>query len=93
MNTGKFLVGLLTGITAGATLGILFAPNKGSDTRKKISKKGNQYVGKMEDKFNSFVKKFNNKMDEFKKETEKVNISGKAKGKEKMSNATGVSGH
>jgi len=39
MSTGKVLLGVLAGIAVGATLGILFAPDKGSTTRKKFPKK------------------------------------------------------
>lgn len=35
-NSGKILLAMLGGLVAGVTLGILFAPNKGSDTRKKV---------------------------------------------------------
>ena len=31
----KFITGLLLGAAAGVLLGILFAPNKGSETRKR----------------------------------------------------------
>ncbi|GAA4106831.1 YtxH domain-containing protein [Aquimarina addita] len=36
-NSGTTFLGILAGTAIGATLGILFAPDKGSSTRKKIS--------------------------------------------------------
>lgn len=36
-NTSKGAVLLLAGIAAGVTLGLLFAPNKGKDSRDKLS--------------------------------------------------------
>lgn len=33
---GKFIVGLLTGVTVGAAIGLLLAPEKGSETIKKL---------------------------------------------------------
>lgn len=38
MKNGKLLAGVLAGLGTGALLGILFAPGKGSSTRRKISK-------------------------------------------------------
>jgi gas vesicle protein len=37
-NTGQTLIALLTGAAIGAGIGILYAPDKGSKTRSKISK-------------------------------------------------------
>ena len=41
MKTGKVLLGLLAGIATGALMGILFAPEKGEVTRKRIFGKCN----------------------------------------------------
>jgi gas vesicle protein len=40
MSPGKILVGTMIAVGTGAILGVLFAPDKGSVTRRKISKKG-----------------------------------------------------
>jgi len=39
MNTGKVLLGLIAGFAAGASLGIILAPAKGSETRKIFNRK------------------------------------------------------
>lgn len=63
MSNGKFLAGILMGVAAGAVLGILFAPEKGEDTRKKIkkrtSKMGDDLKAKFDEMADSFKKKFN----------------------------------
>jgi len=44
MSSGKVLLGVLAGVAAGALLGVLFAPDKGTVTRKAISKKAEDYA-------------------------------------------------
>ena len=39
MNSGKVILGALAGIAAGALIGVLVAPDKGSESRNKIVKK------------------------------------------------------
>ena len=68
MKSGKVLLGLLAGVAIGATLGILFAPDKGSATRKKISRKSDAYADELEKKFNEFIDSITEKYEEVKKE-------------------------
>jgi len=68
MDKGKIVLGTLAGIATGAILGILFAPDKGSDTRKKIYKQGEEYSDAMMEKFNSFLKSIAQKFDMVKEE-------------------------
>jgi gas vesicle protein len=63
MNSGKILLGVLAGVAAGALLGVLFAPDKGSETRKKISKKGEDYADSLREKFNEFLDTVSEKID------------------------------
>ena len=72
MNTsGKILAAVAAGIAAGAVLGILFAPDKGTETRRKISEQGHKFAEGVKTKFNKGKEKFNdlkegckNKMEE-----------------------------
>ena len=50
MKTSKVVLGVLGGVAVGAIAGILFAPDKGTETRKKIMKKGNDLKKDLKDK-------------------------------------------
>jgi len=49
MSKGKLITGVIVGAAAGAVLGILMAPDKGSETRKKIAQKGNDLKGSVKE--------------------------------------------
>ncbi|HRP31770.1 MAG TPA: YtxH domain-containing protein [Agriterribacter sp.] len=51
----KVVLGLLAGAAIGAIAGILFAPDKGSETRKKISKNTAEMGDQLKHSFNEFV--------------------------------------
>lgn len=51
----KIAVGFLAGAAVGALAGILFAPDSGSNTRKKISSKSGEIKDSVKNSFNEFV--------------------------------------
>ena len=61
MSTGKVVLGTLAGLAVGGILGILFAPEKGSKTRKMILDKGEGYADDLKNKFNDMFDKASNK--------------------------------
>jgi len=58
MKAGNVLLGVVAGIAIGATLGVLFAPEKGSVTRNQITKKGDELADDVKDRVNNIVDNF-----------------------------------
>jgi len=79
MNTGKFATAVLLGVAAGAILGVLFAPDKGSETRKKVSEKSNDFADSLKDKFNNFIDAIANKYQDVGDEVSEYADKGKQK--------------
>jgi gas vesicle protein len=63
MNTGKVVLGTLAGIAIGAVVGVLLAPDKGSETRRKIAKKKDQLTGDIKGRLDSLKGRYNDAID------------------------------
>ncbi|PKB15657.1 YtxH domain-containing protein [Flavobacterium sp. 5] len=61
MRADKTIIGILGGVAVGALLGVLFAPDKGQNTRKKIAKKGNAVTDDLKEKLDSITNSFSEK--------------------------------
>jgi gas vesicle protein len=79
MSTGKVVIGTIAGLAIGAIGGILFAPEKGSRTRKQIVDKGDEYVDELKSKYGEFSDSLTEKFDSTKKDAENLAEKGKAK--------------
>jgi len=65
MNSGKLL---LVGILGGLAAGILLAPEKGSRTRRNLTKKSEDIVDSIKDKFDDLIQEFSDKLESAEKE-------------------------
>lgn len=75
----KVLLGLLAGAAIGAIAGILFAPDKGSETRSKIKKSAEDMGDNLKDSFNDFVDTVKDKYRKAKHDAEDLAETGKSK--------------
>jgi len=72
MSKSKVLAGLLVGAAAGAVLGLLLAPEKGSDTRKKIADKKNKFGEDLKNKFGEVKETIKGKYDNIKNDANEL---------------------
>lgn len=54
-NTGKIIGALLVGVAVGGLLGVLFAPDKGSVTRRKLLSKGEDLKDAVSEKLSGMM--------------------------------------
>ncbi|MEX0988510.1 MAG: YtxH domain-containing protein [Bacteroidales bacterium] len=82
MSSGKVFIGILAGVTAGAILGVLLAPDKGSATRKKMTKKGKEFSDDIKDKLDDFMESVSKKFEKVKEEMSDFTEKAKSKDEE-----------
>jgi gas vesicle protein len=66
MSTGKIVLGVLAGIAAGAALGVLIAPDKGTNTRRKIKQSGADLADDLKENVTSVVDNITHKFARYK---------------------------
>jgi|WetSurMetagenome_2_1015567.scaffolds.fasta_scaffold929339_1 gas vesicle protein len=71
-NTEKTIIAFATGAAIGAALGILFAPAKGSKTRKRLKTEGQIVMEDLEDKIMQAKKKLDSLKTEWEKKVKEV---------------------
>lgn len=54
MDSVKILAGVFAGAAIGAALGVLFSPAKGTVTRRKLKRRGQDFVDDIEDNLSEF---------------------------------------
>jgi len=79
MSAKKVLIGVMAGAAVGATLGILFAPERGSTTRKRFSRKGFDYTDELEEKFNELIDSITTQFETVVEEVTRMAEDGKLK--------------
>jgi gas vesicle protein len=82
MDAGKVVIGVVAGIATGALLGVLFAPDKGFKTRKRISRDTERITDDITVKFQEFVDSITDKFEKVKEDV--TNFAEKAKATEKQ---------
>lgn len=81
MKALRIITTTLGATVIGVALGILFAPNKGSKTRRTISKKSHKYADHLSDSFDDFFDTVSHSLESVENKTARLAKKGKDKAK------------
>lgn len=79
MKTGKAILGIVAGVSVGALLGLLLAPEKGKDTRKNIEKTGKKYAESIRKHFDATLDDITERYNKIKEDVSEFAHHTKAK--------------
>ncbi|MES2590706.1 MAG: YtxH domain-containing protein [Bacteroidota bacterium] len=91
-STGKVVLGVLAGAAVGALVGVLFAPDKGTETRKKIAESSTDLMDEWKEKFDDLIAGLNEKVQPVKDNAKEWAEKGKSKIEEVKSDVKSATG-
>lgn len=86
-DINKLIIAAFSGAVSGAIMGILFAPEKGSETRKNITKSGNKYLKMINDELKQLNKQIGEQAETAKNGLQELGNTAKDKGKQMYKNS------